>query len=296
MSLDRLHSFVRVANAGSIARAAGPDPVRQSQFSRQIGELEEFFGLRLTRRQGRSLVLTSEGIRLATLIREHLGGLQDFLRSSAQQPVEINIGAGDSLITWLLLPQLPAFQRRFPRALVRIHNLRSLDIVRQLDELQLDFGIVRADTLRPPLKHSRLGTVEFRLFVPAAMRKKADQLTPTEMLTRLPIATLGSDTAFFNQLTDDVQRRRIGLNLKLITETFPQAAKAVLTGQYAAILPAHAAVDLLPARVTSHELPLLRRANRAISLAWNPRLARTRLDADELRAELRTLLKIPNPT
>ena len=43
LSLDRLRALVEVGAAGSIARAAEGDPIRQSQFSRQIKELEDFF-------------------------------------------------------------------------------------------------------------------------------------------------------------------------------------------------------------------------------------------------------------
>jgi DNA-binding transcriptional LysR family regulator len=40
--LDRLRTFPAVAGAGNLARAAKGDPTRQSQFSRQVNELEGF--------------------------------------------------------------------------------------------------------------------------------------------------------------------------------------------------------------------------------------------------------------
>ena len=45
LTLERLHSFLMVAEAGGVTKAAGGDPNRQSLFSRQIKELEEFFGV-----------------------------------------------------------------------------------------------------------------------------------------------------------------------------------------------------------------------------------------------------------
>lgn len=44
LSIDRLRSFLKVAEAGNLATAAQGDVVRQSQYSRQIKELEGFFG------------------------------------------------------------------------------------------------------------------------------------------------------------------------------------------------------------------------------------------------------------
>lgn len=60
LSLDRLRSFMQMAQAGSIAKAAPGDTNRQSQISRQIRELEQFFGTELTRRKGKTLSLSAQ--------------------------------------------------------------------------------------------------------------------------------------------------------------------------------------------------------------------------------------------
>ena len=65
LSLDRLRSFLSFADAGSIAKAAPRDVNRQSQISRQISELETFFGAELTERRGKELVPSAAGDRLA---------------------------------------------------------------------------------------------------------------------------------------------------------------------------------------------------------------------------------------
>ena len=44
ISIERLQTLCAVVEAGSIAGAAGPDPNRQSQFSRQLKELEKALG------------------------------------------------------------------------------------------------------------------------------------------------------------------------------------------------------------------------------------------------------------
>jgi len=47
-TIERLRAFCRIAESGSIVLAAKGDPTRQSQFSRQVKGLEEFFGTKLT--------------------------------------------------------------------------------------------------------------------------------------------------------------------------------------------------------------------------------------------------------
>ena len=43
LSYDRLLNFCRIAEAGGISKAADGDAAKQSLYSRQIRELEEFF-------------------------------------------------------------------------------------------------------------------------------------------------------------------------------------------------------------------------------------------------------------
>src|SRR6187551_1809725 len=104
LSLDRLTSFLAVLEAGGIARAAPGQPVRQSQLSRQISELERALGVALFDggAQGRR-VPSKAGARLACLVRDFRGGLEDVGRPDAEPPV-IALGAGDSAIHWLVAP------------------------------------------------------------------------------------------------------------------------------------------------------------------------------------------------
>ena len=77
LSMDRLANFCRIAEFGSLSKAAGGDPGKQSLYSRQMRELEEFFGVELKRRQGNGFAITEAGRRLAQLTRAHLAGLED---------------------------------------------------------------------------------------------------------------------------------------------------------------------------------------------------------------------------
>lgn len=64
LSLERLRTFCEVAAAGGIAVAADNNPNRQSQFSRQLRELERFFGVELIYRGRGHLRLTAAGSEL----------------------------------------------------------------------------------------------------------------------------------------------------------------------------------------------------------------------------------------
>src|SRR4051812_48478448 len=100
LSLERLQSFCRVAEARGVTRAAQGDPTKQSLYSRQIKELEQFFGAELMRRKGRGIVLTTAGQRLHSIAREQFAALRDLKAECRAQPFEIVIGAGESFIQW----------------------------------------------------------------------------------------------------------------------------------------------------------------------------------------------------
>src|SRR5688572_8563523 len=114
LSLDRLKALLEVGAAGSIVSAAGADPVRQSQFSRQIKELENFFQTKLVERQGRGMRLTANGKELARISRFFLLGLSNFHRGCFAEEQTFRVGAPATFIQRFLLPVLST-ARNLPR-------------------------------------------------------------------------------------------------------------------------------------------------------------------------------------
>src|ERR1700744_3939963 len=115
LSLERLKTFREIVAAGGITAAAGDDSNRQSQFSRQLKELERYFGVELLKRGRGPAELTDAGQRLYEIIGYTLRALEEFRGTCAGQPVELAIGAGESLIQWLLMPRLPGLAEAHPR-------------------------------------------------------------------------------------------------------------------------------------------------------------------------------------
>src|SRR5512141_3216326 len=106
LSLDRLRALLEVGPAGSIAKAANGDAVRQSQYSRQIKELEDFFQTRLIERQGKGTRLTANGKELARISRFFMLGLSNFQRGCLAEEQTFRVGASATFIVQWLLPVL----------------------------------------------------------------------------------------------------------------------------------------------------------------------------------------------
>lgn len=276
LSLDRLQSFCRVAEAGGVTKAAKGDPARQSLFSRQIKELEEFFGVELVRRSGRGVVLTAAGRRLHVLAREQLAGLQDFKQECAEEKSQLTLAAGDSLIQWVLLPNLSGLFPKLPNVALRLLNLSSTEIVSGLADGTLDLGIVRKKAACK-MQSAPLGCVGFSLFVPSRLLagKEAGDLS-VGMIARLPLATLEGVGEFRSELARVARRKKVEFNIELELSSFPLIAKAVQGGTCAAFLPSLARTEFSAGAVAELQLDWLRPLGREIVLAWNPRLVRIR--------------------
>lgn len=203
LSLDRLRNFLLVAEAGSIVKAAQGDLSRQALYSRQIRELDQFFGTQLTERRGKSIAITKAGQRLATLIREQLQGLEDFKNEQAQVPKEFVLGAGWSVLEWLLLPNLHDVAGHLGEATLRVESHRTLPLIEAVREGRLDFAIVREDAVPASLPRASVAKmVNFLLCVPGELVRKRGPavLTQPRAWAALPLVVPTTGGQFHDAL------------------------------------------------------------------------------------------------
>lgn len=290
ISLDRLETFCRVAETGGITKAAGGDPVRQSLYSRQIRELEEFFGAELKRRHGKGIVLTEAGRELARLARAQLKGLQDFHHTARAMPKNLSIAAGNSVLEWLVLPHLEMLRKASPGVRFELHSLRTGETITKLQDLALDIGIVREDAVERPLVSKRVGSLySYALFVPNRIARGLDAASLRKRLPDIPIATsVGGQ--FREELESLSVKAKWKLRIEVSCSSFTQAARAVHAGACAAVLPDIAASDFDAERVAQFSLPFLKPYARKLALAWNPRLIEVRPFVADATVALHTAL------
>ena len=275
LSLDRLNNFCRIAEAGGITKAAGGDPGKQSLYSRQIKELETFFGVELKVRRGKGIVLTDAGRQLATLTRAHLIGLADFQRTAQNMPQSISIGSGNSVIEWILMPRMAELSKALPKARFECISDRTRVIVSQLLDLTLDIGIIRDDAVQRPLKSAPLTSVTYSLFVPKKLSPGVNAENLRKRLAQIPLATSMGGT-FREALEAGAGKLGWPLDIVMSCSSFTQAARLVLTGNYGGVLPDIARVDFDSLCVLEIPLPFLKEYSRKLCVAWNPRLVEVR--------------------
>ena len=276
LSLDRLRALVEVSAAGSIVKAAEGDAVRQSQYSRQIKELEDFFQAKLIERHGKGIRPTPSGRELARISRFFLLGLSSFQRGCRAEEQTFRIGASATFIDRFLLPVLaPPASQPGPRYAVEIAS--DPEIERRLHELTLDFGVVSAATLSRPLQLTDLGRWRLSLWVPKAVCRSAAQAREALEANRLPLVVPTCevslpDLGFLN-----------GCEPRLVCASFLEAKAVLQRESLAAVLPEFLAPKTRADRFWRVRLAELDASEFHYRLAWNPRLLRLNPHASRRR-------------
>ncbi len=279
LSLDRLRSFLAFAQAGSIARAAPGDVNLQSQMSRQISELETFFAAELTVRRGKTLTLSPAGQRLATLIREQLQDLDDFQREQARVKKAFTLGAGASILDWLVLPVLGSIRDALDQATVSLETLRSLALVEAVKDGRVDFAIVREDAIPESAKRHPLRRLTFHLCLSRRLLKRgkaASTADDPKVWQTLPF-TAGKDGGQLD-LTLRQAMRDGGVDFRPVVEcnSMLQARQLIERGECAGVLPSVGIHGLEAKGIIIREFAPLKNYGRHLVLHYNERQMRRR--------------------
>jgi DNA-binding transcriptional LysR family regulator len=268
LSLDRLRALVEVGACGSIVKASGGDPVKQSQFSRQIKELEDFFQIRLIERQGKGIRLTASGKELARISRFFLLGLSNFQRGSIAEEQTFRVGGSATAIEEFLLPVLAGRQSSESAARYAVEVVSDDAVERRLHDLTLDFGVTTATAISRPLQMKEIGAWRLKLWVPRDLFEAGAQAIQAFQQKKLPLVLPVQE---FPTLNHEMLR---GYEARVICETFSQARTILEKRRVATFLP-----DFLEPRGGATEFLALRIPPIAalvfqFRLAWNPRLLR----------------------
>lgn len=266
-SLDRLRALLEVGAAGSIVKAAGGDPVRQSQYSRQIKELEDFFRTRLIERHGKGTRLTASGRELARISRFFMMGLSNFQRGCLAEEQTFRIGASATFIRCFLLPMLSGPGLRKGDARYATEVATDEEIERRLHDLTLDFGVVGNGELSRPLQTKVLGEWKLELWAPKALRLNERKAARAFEQGQLPLV-LARELDGLGVAPNRESEAVLGC------DSFLEARVALDGQELAALLPRF----LAPAKGAHScfrvHIPKIDSRTYRFHLAWNPRLLR----------------------
>jgi DNA-binding transcriptional LysR family regulator len=289
VSIDRLNSLCAVVEAGSIAAATGPDLNRQSQFSRQLKELEKALGTRLFDRSGKNLKPNETGRRVARAAQIFFGALDDVLDVAQTEAETIRLGAGEALLRWFVMPHLSELMSGEPPLRLDVRSLTTESATQEILAGGVDLVIMRADSVPANLQSEVVKTVQYILAVPRALLRSREAAEVFEGRP-LPFAELAGDGLFAKTVQSTASA--LGLNLRpvLSAQTFSLLVSAVESGTAAAFLPEVAAKTLPEQRFALVSADGMTALNRGLSLVWDANVLESRPAVRRAISRLRRVL------
>ena len=289
VSLERLKTFLEVAQAGSIVEAAQGDITRQSQYSRQIKELEQFFGMPLADRRGKFLKITPVGRKLANIIAQSFSGLSDLKNECAEMRYNFSIGGMDSVLEWILCPLISEAVAKNSKWTFSVERHRNIYSYNKLVNMELDLAVITKDTISSDIiSHKNLGELSYSIYAHKKILSKLPKKNQTDakyLLENLPVAFLIDEYTFTKVLKNQCEAYDIKPNIVLNVHTFQYLLKLIKTSNFIGILPDVAKPEI-PNDVVKIPASFLKAMKQDIVLAWNKRNAVIRPELKNLATYL----------
>lgn len=148
--VDRMETYVRVVESGSLSAAARARGLSVAAVSRQLAATERDLGTPLVLRTTRRMSITEPGMRWyehCVRILDELRAAQDELRAGADVAGLLVISAPVTLGLSLLMPKLPLLHRRHPalRVDLRLED-RPVDLVGDGVDVAMRAGLQPPDS------------------------------------------------------------------------------------------------------------------------------------------------------
>jgi DNA-binding transcriptional LysR family regulator len=242
---EQMKTFVRIAETGSITRAARSLNLSLPMASRHLRWLEQELGTALVHRTTRQLHLTGAGQEFATRARALLDELDDAKQAMRPGPSlagRVVVAAPNALGTYQLSPIMPSLAARHPRLRVELRlDDRAVDLVKE--------GVDLAIRAAPPPDRASLVSRELATYsrvvcaAPSFLARHG-AIDSLEALAAAPCILHGCGPAVWNFETPQGQRS-ITVDGPLCTNNVVIIRDAVRAGLGVAWLPNYVIDDEL---------------------------------------------------
>jgi LysR family transcriptional regulator, nitrogen assimilation regulatory protein len=248
MEIRRLEYFVRIADLGSLARAATVLHVAQSALTRQMKLLEEELGVSLFSRSHRGMQLTEEGRHFLSDITGPLRQLdvavQNARTLSSAISGDMAMGMPPTVAYALAEPLLARIARDEPGIAVRIVEGSSIHLSDWLINGELDMAVIYGPSPSDKLRDRDLLTENLVLVGSASSNLSPDRPIPFEQVTALPLILPSPN----NSLRGISERCAAAISskemqIKYVIDSFPLVKRMVEKGAGYTILPVSSFVD-----------------------------------------------------
>ena len=111
----------------------------------------------MNRGHGITFGLTDSGRRLKAIAAQQFAAFEELKQQAMREPLSIRVGAGEVVLTWLVIPTLTAVGGLAGNLHLSLLNRRSADVIAGLLDGALEIGIVHREPSKAGLRGEPLG-------------------------------------------------------------------------------------------------------------------------------------------
>jgi DNA-binding transcriptional LysR family regulator len=169
--LKQMRAFCEVVRTGTITLAAQKLFLSQPSVTLQIQAMERELGVTVFERRGPVLKLTPDGETLYALAKPLVDGIDSLEENFAAQhgkmeSGELNIGAGESTILYIMPEAIRRFVTTLPRIQLKIHNVTGRDGLKMLRDDEIDLVVGSMLDVPDDITYQPIVTFDPALIVP----------------------------------------------------------------------------------------------------------------------------------
>lgn len=257
MDTRHLRSFLKVADTGSITRAAESLDIAQASLSQQILRLESELGFELLRRSPRGVTLTEAGRvfqeHARQILRSAEQAVDDGRKFKSEPTGEVILAVPYSINKVAAVPLVETFLSHAPGLRVRLVEALTGQIRGWLDAGKVDLGLLHDLGPIRNLTARRLAYEELFLVGPAGRFGRLDAMPdiPLRDLAEVPLILPGLPHGLRQVIDQEAARVGVSLNVRLDIDAMWVIPELIADQVGCSILPLPAVTDALIANRVS---------------------------------------------
>lgn len=253
IQLRNLRSFIAVATAGSISKAAEMIHIAQPALSVQLRQIEQALGAPLFERFHRGVTLTPAGERFLVHARDILRlvdvAVEDVRDAMAEPEGRVALGLPQSMARLLALPLVKMVTGQWPKVELHIVEMNTGYIAAHLLSRDIDLGMTFRSEENTGVAYTHLADEEL-VFVSSAAQISKYHRGPAGRsksiraadLSRFPIIMPTRAHSLRRRIEECLQDASISLNVIAQVNAIPQLTELAAAGVASTIL-SRAAVE-----------------------------------------------------
>lgn len=293
MDISQFRTLIRVAELGSLSKAADSLCLAQPALSRQIRMLEEELGTRLFDRHGRGMVVTEQGktvLSHAVRILKEVDAIKaDVIDETDAYGGHVSIGMPPTVSNMLAVPLLTAIHKAHPNAKCRIFSGYSLYVLERIYRGEIDIGILYDPQSIISVKCEPLLEEVFHVIAPPGSDLSLDNPLQFSSLADKPLLLPSRNHGLRQIVEQCAQECAITLDVRVEVDSYSTLRHLVMSGYGWTILPLASVesdvacsllcgaplVDPIPKRLLQLALPADRPESRLVSFVRQAMIATT---------------------